>query len=116
MANTPTGHEDMLADAEDGREAGFREIEVQGVGTFHARFPLPNAVAALGMATNAKISDEEKQNYLTKFVLNHLDEDEFYHLLWRMTTEDDIPKNALNRVARAIATAGTGRPIQPSSH
>lgn len=115
MYTAPSGYTDLLADAEDGRAGPFRDLEVPGVGTVRARSPLPNAVGALGMAANSKISDMEKQEYMTLFLQNHLDSASMDRLYVAMMIEPDSPENTMQRVARAIATIGTARPTMPSS-
>ena len=115
----PPGYVDCESDAEDHPtppERGYHAIEVEGIGTFHARKPLPNAIPALAGAANAKVSSASRVDYLTIFVQNHLADGEAEALLARMMDPDeDIPEDAMLRVSRAIATAGSARPTPPSS-
>lgn len=108
----PSGCIDCEADAENAppNEGRFHEIDVADVGVIHARRPLPNAIPALSNAANAKVSDSSRVGYLNLFVQNHLKPGEYESLLMRMMTEDDMPADAMLRVSRAIATAGTARP------
>lgn len=119
MYDPPPGYADCESDAEDWPTPPghpYREIEVEGVGTIHARKPLPNAIPALAGAANAKVSGQSRVDYLDIFIQNHLADGEFEVLLARMMDPDsDMPPDAMLRVSRAIATAGTARPTVPSS-
>ena len=119
MYDPPPGYVDCESDAEDHPTPpikGYHEIDVAGVGVFHARKPLPNAIPALAGAANPKVSNASRIDYLTIFVQNHLAEGEPEKLLARMLDPDeDLPEDAMLRVSRAIATAGTARPTVPSS-
>lgn len=115
----PPGYPDCESDAEDHptpEQRGYHLIEVEGVGEFHARKPLPNAIPALAGAANSKVSAGSRVDYLTIFIQNHLADGEAEALLARMMDPDeDLPEDAMLRVSRAIATAGSARPTQPSS-
>ena len=118
MFDPPPSYDDCESDADDApTPAGVKylPIEVPGVGVVHARKPLPNAIPALAGAANAKISPRARTDYLTLFVQNHLAPGEYDALLARMMTDEDCPPDAVLRVSRAIATAGTARPTVPSS-
>lgn len=119
MYDPPPGYVDCESDAADAPTppgVPFHEIEVEGVGTIHARKPLPNAIPALAGAANSKVSGQSRIDYLDIFVQNHLAEGEFEHLLSRMMDPDEeMPADAMLRVSRAIATAGSARPTRPSS-
>ncbi|AYB70579.1 hypothetical protein SEA_SERENDIPITOUS_37 [Mycobacterium phage Serendipitous] len=109
----PAGYVDCEADAEASPpNAGpFHEIEVADVGVMHARRPLPNAIPALSSAASPKVSEVNRLGYLNLFVQNHLADGEYEALLARMLDPDeDVPPDAMLRVSRAIATAGTARP------
>lgn len=111
----PTGDLDIEADAElaELTPGKYRTIEVDGVGTIHARWPLPNAVPALASAANSKISERARLDQLTLFIQNHIEPSEFVDLLARMSdpeVSEALPEDTMLRVSRAIATAGTSRP------
>jgi len=108
----PPGYIDCENDGEQAppNTGRFHEIEVTDVGVIHARRPLPNAIPALSSAANPKVSDRSRVGHLNLFVQNHLKPGEYEALLARMMTEDDMPPDAMLRVSRAIATAGTARP------
>lgn len=114
----PPGFEDCEADADAAPTPPgwpYHKLEVDGVGTLHARRPLPNAIPNLAGAARAKVKPQARIDHLDLFVQNHLAEGEFEQLLARMITEDDMPPDAMLRVSRAIATAGTARPTRRSS-
>lgn len=119
MYDPPPGYDDCEADAEDHptpEGTKYHPIEVDGVGFIHARKPLPNAIPALAGAANSKIKVESRIDHLDIFVQNHLLPGEFEALLARMMDPDEnMPADAMLRVSRAIATAGTARPTVPSS-
>ena len=118
MYEPPPGYDDCQADADAHPTPPswpYHDIDVPGVGILHARRPLPNAVPALAGAARSKISAESRIDHLDIFVQNHLADGEFEELLARMMTEDDMPPDAMLRVSRAIATAGTARPTRRSS-
>jgi hypothetical protein len=119
MYDPPPGYDDCESDAEDHPTPPghpYRALEVDGVGIIHARKPLPNAIPALAGAANAKVSNLARIDYLDIFIQNHLAEGEFEKLLSRMMDPDEaMPEDAMLRVSRAIATAGTARPTVPSS-
>lgn len=117
MFSPPPGYADCEADAEIDQDhrgdtaSKYHEIDVAEVGIIHARRPLPNAIPALANAANAKISAQSRIDYLDLFVQNHLAPGEFEALLARMMDPDaDTPTDAMLKVSRAIATAGTARP------
>lgn len=119
LHDPPAGYDDCESDAADAPTPPghpYHPIEVEGVGLIHARKPLPNAIPALAGAANAKVSGQSRIDHLDIFVQTHLAEGEFEELLARMMNPDhDMPEDAMLRVSRAIATAGTARPTQPSS-
>ena len=119
MYEPPPSYIDCETDAENAPTPPghpYHEIEVEGVGIFHARRPMPNAIPALAGAANAKVSPQRRVDHLDIFVQNHLADGEFEALLARMMDPDeDMPPDAMLRVSRAIATAGTARPTVPSS-
>jgi len=119
MYEPPPSYIDCETDAENAPTPPghpYHEIEVEGVGIFHARRPTPNAIPALAGAANAKVSPQRRVDHLDIFVQNHLADGEFEALLARMMDPDeDMPPDAMLRVSRAIATAGTARPTVPSS-
>lgn len=119
MFGPPAGYIDIESDAEAAvvtALGGYHAIEVPGVGTIHARRPLPNAIPALAGAANAKVSDRARVDYLTLFIQNHLQPGEAEELLASMMDPDtELPDDAMLRVSRAIATVGTARPTRRSS-
>jgi hypothetical protein len=119
MYDPPPGYEDCEADADAHPTPPgwpYRELEVDGVGTLHARRPLPNAIPALAGAARSKISPESRIDHLDIFVQNHLADGEFEQLLASMMDPDqDMPPDTMLRVSRAIATAGSARPTRRSS-
>lgn len=121
MYEPPAGYPDCESDGEDAPTPPghpYHPIEVEGVGLLHARKPLPNAIPNLAGAANAKVSAMSRIDYLTVFVRNHLAPGEHESLLARMMDpeeEEALPEDAVLRVSRAIATAGTARPTAPSS-
>lgn len=110
----PASFTDAFSDAEEAPPTGnFRELEVRGVGVFWARKPMANAAGALGNAVNAKISDEERNNYIGLFVQNHLADESWDDLIEGMMT-GQYPADAVGEVCRAITTWGTARPTRRS--
>ncbi|AXN53310.1 hypothetical protein PBI_THONKO_38 [Mycobacterium phage Thonko] len=120
MYDPPPGYDDCEDDAERYASvtpitAAYREIDVPGVGTFHARRPMPNSIPALAKAASAKIPERTRIDQLDLFVQNHLAPGEFETLLARMMDPDEtVPADSVLRVSRAIATAGTARPTRRS--
>ncbi|QPX62152.1 hypothetical protein PBI_INDLOVU_37 [Mycobacterium phage Indlovu] len=118
MYDPPAAYDDCQSDADDAPTPPghpYHQLDVEGVGIFHARKPLPNAIPALAGAANAKVSGQARIDHLDIFVQNHLAEGEFESLLARMMDPDhDMPEDAMLRVSRAIATAGTARPTRRS--
>ncbi|OHU29010.1 hypothetical protein [Mycobacteroides chelonae] len=115
MYDPPDSFDDMLGDADLVPQTGpFMPLDVPGVGIVRARRPLPNALPALAMSSNAKLDAVAQQGYMTLFIRNHLDEGEHDRLLAEMIT-GDLPVDSVGRVVRAIATWGTARPTSPSS-
>jgi len=87
---------------------------VQGVGTFRCRKPMPNAVAVLGSAVQAKISEQSRNDYIGLFVQNHLSSKAFDKLMVGMMV-GKYPADAVAKVCQALAIWGTARPMLPSS-
>lgn len=85
------------------------ELAVARVGAVKARKPTPRAVAALSMTGNDKVDPTARLDYFTRFVMDHLDEGEYEWILSEMLCER-LPHDAVQRVARAVATWGTERP------
>lgn len=117
MYEPPPGYEDMLDDAAEViREPGpFRDLHVDGVGVIQARRPLPNSAPNLAMSANSKIPDTEKVGHLNLFVRNHLGDEQYEQILYRMMV-GELPDDTIERIVRAITTRGTPRPTMPSSH
>ncbi|MEU9805416.1 hypothetical protein [Mycobacterium sp. NPDC050853] len=115
MYDPPDSFDDILGDADLVSSTGpFMPLDVPGVGIVRARRPMPNAVPALAMSSNAKLDAVAKQGYLTLFIQNHVDDGEHERILAKMMTED-LPADSIGKIARAIATWGTARPTLPSS-
>lgn len=108
----PPGNVDMESDAERGPYSPhFHELMVDEVGIVIARKPMPNAIPALASASSANIAADARADYLVLFAQNHLDEGEMDRLFYEMSTKPDMPPDTIERVARAIATWGTPRPM-----
>lgn len=115
MYDPPAGFEDILTDAEQSDNLGsWATLEVEGVASFRARKPMPNAVAVLGNAVQAKISDSSRNDYIGLFVQNHLTSKSLDKLMVGMMT-GRYPEDAVSRVCRALSIWGTARPTLPSS-
>jgi len=115
MYDPPAGFEDILADAEQSDNLGdWQKLEVPDVGTFRCRKPMPNAVAVLGNAVQAKISDQSRNDYIGLFVQNHLSSNAFDKLVVGMMA-GKYPTDSVTRVCHALAVWGTARPTLPSS-
>lgn len=84
------------------------------MGVVRARRPMPNATYALASAANSKIAINAQMDYLVLFVRNHLADGELERVYHEMIT-GDMPPDALERIARSVATWGTARPTSPSS-
>lgn len=111
----PDSFKDALSDAEmAANTSGYHELEVPDIGVFLSRKPMANAAGMLGNAVNAKISDEERNNYIGLFVQNHLAPESWDDLIEGMML-GHYPFNAVGEVCRAITTWGTARPTRRSS-
>lgn len=116
MYEPPPGFDDMLSDAETVPSPdSFHPLQVDDVGVVSARKPMPNAVPAVAMATNSKISPQSRLDYLVLFVRNHLAPGEYERVACEMIT-GSFPPDSVERIARAVATWGTARPTSPSAH
>jgi hypothetical protein len=105
----------MLGDAEDAPGAEhYHDLDVPEVGVVKARKPMPNAVPALAMAANSKLSNQARTDYLVLFVRNHLAEGELERVYHDMILGTK-PHDSIERISREIATWGTARPTSPSS-
>lgn len=116
MYDPPPGYADFLDDVEgsDIEPGPYRHLEVEGIGSFRCRRPMPNSCAALGAAAGAKITDHERTKYVGLFVQNHMHPDDFDDLLLSMMC-GGLRDDAIGEVCRAIATWGTARPTGRSS-
>lgn len=100
----------MLGDAATAPSSDrYEPLLVPEVGAVTARRPMPNAVAALAMAANSAITDNDRTDYLVLFVRNHLYADELERIYVAMM-DGDAPTNSIDLIARAITTWGTARP------
>jgi hypothetical protein len=111
MFDPPPGFDDMLSDAEDAPEPSgrFYPLQVKGVGTVQARKPGPAAIPALAMSARRNLPLDVALAYLGLFVQTHTPSGWFEDLLATMI-DGDVPHDAVQRCAKAIATAGTARP------
>lgn len=107
---SPPGYDDFLDDARAILASGDYEIlEIPRVGLVTARRPCPRSAAALAQASNGKITNMERVDYLHMFVGEHLPAEEVESILARMI-DGDLDQNAVQRVVQAVATWGTARP------
>lgn len=110
MFDPPPGYADMLGDAETSPSSErYEPLMVPEVGVVTARRPMPNAVASLAMAANSSLTDNERSDYLVRFVRDHLHTDELERVYVAMMN-DEAPSNSVDLIARAITTWGTARP------
>lgn len=115
MFDPPPGYSDLEGDSKFAPYSEhFFDLEVPEVGTVKVRPPMPNAVSSLASAAQSKITVTSRSDYLVLFVRNHLDEGELERVYYEMIT-GDMPPDAIEQIARSIATMGTARPTQPSS-
>ena len=61
------------------------------------------------MMTNTRVDDAERGEALIRLVRLHTRDGQYARLMYGMVN-DDLPPDAVRRVARAIATYGTARP------
>jgi hypothetical protein len=106
----PAGFIDLLADAEDYPITGeTQDLDVPRVGVVKARKPMPRAAAALAMTAYDRLPAEKQLEHFTRFVTDHIGHDEYERLLGGMLA-GELPSDAIQRTARAVATWGTARP------
>jgi len=114
MWEPPPGFKDLLGDADrwtPSVDDAFEELEVPIVGVIHARRPRPVSVAKLSMVNNRKVKPEDQKRYFDSFVIDHIGQDEFERIaLELMMSTTNYEVDALQRIARAVATWGTARP------
>ncbi len=118
MYEPPDGRADLQSDSELAEfSPHFAELEVPGVGVVWARKPMPNAAHVLDSLANADVPNSTRLSQLSRFVRNHLADGEFRRITTAMIDDEDdaYPPDAVQRIARAIATWGTARPTRPSS-
>lgn len=111
MFEQPDGIDDMLADAEflPPAKHPFHDLLVPGVGMVHARRPMANAAANLAMSENSKLDAPTRQEHRIRFLRDHLEPGEHERMTEAMI-RGDMPFDATEKVVRAVATWGTGRP------
>jgi len=110
MFSPPPGFEDLVSDAEDCPPTGpLLELDVPSVCTLTARKPSPQGAAALAMSASSTIPDVDRAAYLVRFVSDHLGDGELERVYVGMMTES-YPADAIELIARAVATWGTARP------
>ena len=115
MVSTPPGFTDLLDDAERSPLTGpYEKLDVDGVGVVLARRPMPGSAAALAQAANSEIPLERKLDYLGLFARNHLAPGEIERILVAQM-QSKMPSDAVQVIARSIATWGTARPTRRSS-
>jgi len=106
----PPGFTDLLSDAALWPPAGeFEDLSLVSIGAVRARPPRARAVAYLAMVDNTSLKPHEQRDYLTRFVLDHLDTGEYQRVLSGVF-DGDFPHDSVQRIARKIATWGTARP------
>jgi len=106
----PPGYVDLIADAELAPPPGEpTALDVPGVGTVLAHRTRPASIATLAMAANPALKLPEQQEYLARFVADHLADGEYERLADAMIS-DDLPADTFFLVGRQIATRGTPRP------
>lgn len=115
MVTTPPGFTDLDDDAERSPDTGpYHELNVPGVGIIKARRPMPGSAAALAMAANSKLPNLAKLDHLGRFAVNHLAPGELERIIVAQMS-DAMPADAVQVIARSIATWGTARPTRRSS-
>ena len=115
MVTTPPGFTDLLDDAERSPLTGpYEKLDVNGVEVVLARRPMPGSCAALAQAANSKIKVESKIDYLGLFARNHLAPGELERVIFAQM-RSEMPADAVQVIARSIATWGTARPTRRSS-
>lgn len=115
MFDPPDGYADLEGDSRSAPYSDhFFTLDVDDVGPVQVRAPMPNAVTTLATAGRSDIKLTSRSDYLVLFVRNHLGEGELERIYREMIT-GDMPSDAIEQIARAIATADTARPTQPSS-
>jgi hypothetical protein len=108
--DAPAGFTDLLADAEAVPVTGeWAKLAVRTVGEVLARRPGPRAAAALAVASNPKATSVERTDHLVLFVRDHLADGEYERLLVALSDEQ-LPLDAVQQVARSLAVWGTARP------
>jgi hypothetical protein len=107
---SPPGYDDFMADAQAIDPAGDYDIvNVRGIGPIHARHPKPRSAAALAQASNGKLKNAERVDYLHLFLSEHLPPEDVEKLLQRMI-DGEIASDTMQRVVSGVATWGTARP------
>lgn len=108
---SPPGYDDFLADAAAIDAAGdYDLLEIPGrIGAIHARRPGPRSGAALAQASNGKITDTARADFMHLFLAEHLSPDDYETLLYRMI-DGELDADTVQRVVQAVATWGTARP------
>ena len=112
MFEPPSGEADLEADTEDAspEPTRYRDLYVESAKlTVKARRPTPRACHAVAMAANSKIGAAMQADHLTLFIRHHLDDESYTAILSGMLT-GDLPADAMQEVARSLATWGTARP------
>ena len=108
---SPPGYDDFLTDAAAiDPDGDYEFLPIGGrIGTILARRPRPRSAAALAQASNGKIKDVERADYMHLFLADHLPSDQFEELLQRMI-DGELSADTIQRVVQAVATWGTARP------
>lgn len=113
MFDPPPGYRDLAADADTHpyTEAPSVKLDVDEVGVLLCRPPRPRAAAKLAEFTQRNKTPRDYLNALNAFVADHIGLDEHAWLVESLIY-DELPEDAMGRVARKIATLGTERPYR----
>jgi len=111
MFDPPPGFADFLGDGELAVPLElFRDVDVPKVGVVHARRPGPGAAPILAMSVHNELDNQTCRDYLIRFLLAHLGEEELQRICAVIITKGQtMPDDAVERIGQAIATWGTGR-------
>lgn len=79
------------------------------IGAVQAVRPGAAGIATLAMSSNPDASPQERLNYLVRFVADHIDPADLERIYFDMMV-GSLASDAVERIARALATWGTARP------
>ena len=110
MYQPPPGYLDLLGDAELYAPTGtFLDLDVPQVGTVSAQRPRAWATGMIAMSANPEVAGVDRTGYQIQFVETHIGSDEMERIYFEMMT-DQLPSDAIDKVARALSVWGTARP------